>query len=60
MEHIYTGALDSPCGASMLSCDPDGRLMVHTTKQYPTDDTTCFHALGRVMSGTIRAGQQVR
>ena len=38
----------------------DGRLMVHTSKQYPTDDTTCFHVLGRVMSGTLHANQTVK
>ena len=43
----------------MVACDGDGRLMVHTTKQYPTEDTTCFHVLGRVMSGTLHAGQEV-
>ena len=43
----------------MIGCDPDGRLMVHTTKQYPNEDTTCFHVLGRVMSGTLHAGQEV-
>ena len=44
----------------MTSCDQDGRLMVHTTKQYPTDDTTAFLAFGRVFSGTLRAGQEIR
>ncbi len=34
--------------------------MVHTTKQYPTDDTTAFLAFGRVFSGTLRAGQEIR
>lgn len=34
--------------------------MVHTTKQYPSHDATCFHVLGRVMSGTLQANQDVR
>lgn len=34
--------------------------MVHTTKQYPTQDATAFHVLGRVMSGTLYAGQEIR
>ena len=53
VSHIYTGGLDGEDarGTDMLACDPDGRLMVYTTKQYPTEDTTCFHVLGRVMSG---------
>ncbi len=60
VQHIYTGSLDSDCADSMTSCDQDGRLMVHTTKQYPTEDTTAFLAFGRVFSGTLRAGQEVR
>ena len=44
----------------MVGGDQDGRLIVHATKQYPTEDTTCFHVLGRGMSGTQRGGQEVR
>merc|ERR1711954_609207 len=44
----------------MAGYDQDGRLMMHTTKQYPIEDNTCFHVLGRVMSGTLREGQEVR
>lgn len=34
--------------------------MVHSTKMYPTDDCTFFLVLGRVMSGTLHANQEVR
>lgn len=34
--------------------------MLHTTKLYPTHDATSFHVFGRVMSGTLYAGQEVR
>ena len=34
--------------------------MVHTTKLYPTPDATTFLALGRVVSGTLVAGQDLR
>lgn len=37
-----------------------GPLMVHTTKLYPTQDATCFHVFGRVISGTLHANQEVR
>ena len=37
----------------------DGRLMVHVTKQYPTEDATTFHIFGRVLSGTLHANQEV-
>lgn len=29
-----------------------GPLMLHTSKQYPSQDATAFHVFGRVMSGT--------
>uniref|UniRef100_A0A2I3TKM6 116 kDa U5 small nuclear ribonucleoprotein component n=2 Tax=Pan TaxID=9596 RepID=A0A2I3TKM6_PANTR len=40
--------------------DSDGPLMCHTTKMYSTDDGVQFHAFGRVLSGTIHAGQPVK
>jgi U5 small nuclear ribonucleoprotein component len=45
---------------SMLTCDPDGPLVIHTTKNYPTTDATTFHVYGRVFSGTLQANQQVK
>jgi len=60
VSQIYSGTSETERYEDMVGCDQDGRLMVHTTKQYPTEDTTCFHVLGRVMSGTLHAGQEVR
>lgn len=60
VEHIYTGPLDGPLAEAMFKCDPEGPLMVHTTKLYPSLDATSFHVLGRVMSGTLSADQNVR
>ncbi|XP_075259496.1 116 kDa U5 small nuclear ribonucleoprotein component-like isoform X2 [Convolutriloba macropyga] len=57
---IYTGSKDSEVCRGMLTCDPEGPLMVHTTKMYNTEDVSGFHVLGRVMGGTLRAGQRVR
>lgn len=37
-----------------------GPLMCHTTKMYSTDDGVQFHAFGRVLSGTLQAGQPVK
>ena len=59
MDQIYSGTNETERYEDMVACDQEGRLMVHTTKQYPTEDTTCFHVLGRVMSGTLHAGQEV-
>uniref|UniRef100_A0AAX7SRD4 116 kDa U5 small nuclear ribonucleoprotein component n=1 Tax=Astatotilapia calliptera TaxID=8154 RepID=A0AAX7SRD4_ASTCA len=60
IEHTYTGGLDSDLGEVMAECDPDGPLMCHTTKMYSTEDGVQFHAFGRVLSGTIQAGQPVK
>ncbi|XP_031572562.1 116 kDa U5 small nuclear ribonucleoprotein component-like [Actinia tenebrosa] len=60
VNHTYTGPLDSDIVDSMYDCNAEGTLMVHTTKQYPSNDATAFHVFGRVMSGTLYAGQQVR
>uniref|UniRef100_A0A8D0CZR5 116 kDa U5 small nuclear ribonucleoprotein component n=1 Tax=Sander lucioperca TaxID=283035 RepID=A0A8D0CZR5_SANLU len=60
IEHTYTGGMDSDLGEAMVECDPDGPLMCHTTKMYSTEDGVQFHAFGRVLSGTIQAGQPVK
>lgn len=46
-----------PLNVNLLSFK--GPLMVHTTKNYATVDATSFHVFGRVMSGTLSAGQDV-
>ena len=56
----YTGDLSTGIARDMLSCDPTGHLMVHVTKSYSSEDGTVFHAFGRVMSGTLQAGVEVR
>lgn len=61
VEHTYTGPLDdSELATSMLSCDPDGPLMVHTCKMYSTEDGVSFRVFGRVLSGTVRSNEQVK
>lgn len=60
LEKYYTGPLDTKVAASMSACNQDGPLVVHVTKLFSTPDATGFNAFGRIMSGTARAGQQVR
>ncbi|XP_031783314.1 116 kDa U5 small nuclear ribonucleoprotein component [Nasonia vitripennis] len=60
VSHIYSGPTDSLLAQDMIECSPEGRLMIHSTKMYPTEDCTLFHVLGRVMSGTLTAGEKVR
>uniref|UniRef100_A0A0R3RWB3 Tr-type G domain-containing protein n=1 Tax=Elaeophora elaphi TaxID=1147741 RepID=A0A0R3RWB3_9BILA len=60
VEHTYLGPMDSKLAQALMKCDADGPLMVHTTKNYATSDATSFHVFGRVISGTLYAGQDVR
>lgn len=43
----------------MLTCNPDGALMIHVTKLFPSQDALTFSALGRVFSGTVKKGMAV-
>ncbi|XP_078482120.1 116 kDa U5 small nuclear ribonucleoprotein component [Ciona intestinalis] len=59
--HTYTGPQDdSELVQAMYTCDPDGPLMVHTCKMYSTEDGVSFRVFGRVVSGTVRAGDMVK
>ncbi|KAF3919503.1 hypothetical protein ABW20_dc0100864 [Dactylellina cionopaga] len=60
VESSYTGPIDSEIANAMLTCDQNGPLVVHITKLYNTTDATGFNAFGRVMSGTVKVGDQVR
>ncbi|KAJ3569331.1 hypothetical protein NP233_g5114 [Leucocoprinus birnbaumii] len=60
VESIYTGPQTSELAISMKSCDPEGPVMVHVTKLYHTTDAQSFRAFGRVMSGTLRKGADVK
>jgi U5 small nuclear ribonucleoprotein component len=44
----------------MRACDPEGPVMVQVTKLLSTTDAQSFRALGRVMSGTLRKGMDVK
>ncbi|KAL4977848.1 P-loop containing nucleoside triphosphate hydrolase protein [Aspergillus desertorum] len=60
LERYYTGPLDTKVAAAMANCDPDGPLVVHVTKLLTSTDASRFHALGKILSGTVRPGLQVR
>ncbi|RFN50522.1 elongation factor 2 [Fusarium flagelliforme] len=60
LERYYTGPVDTKVAASMKACDQDGPLVVHITKLFNTADAKSFHSFGRVLSGTVRPGMQVR
>lgn len=60
LDRYYTGPTDTKAAAAIDKCDQDGPLIVQITKLFNTSDATGFNSFGRVMSGTARAGQQVR
>ncbi|KAK7404008.1 hypothetical protein QQX98_010235 [Neonectria punicea] len=60
LERYYTGPTDTKVAASMRACDQDGPLVIHVTKLFNTSDAKSFHSFGRVLSGTVRPGMQVR
>ena len=57
---LYLGDADSPEARAMRACDPRGILMVNCAKLISAPDGKSFFALGRVMSGTVHAGQRVK
>jgi 116 kDa U5 small nuclear ribonucleoprotein component len=45
---------------SMKSCQANGPVMVQITKLYHTTDAQSFRAFGRVISGTLRKGMDIK
>lgn len=58
--NIWKGSIESPMGESMIKCNANGPLVVHTTKLYSTQDATSFNVFGLVLSGTLHARQSVK
>jgi len=44
----------------MRECRSDGPVSVHVTKLYHATDAQSFRAFGRVVSGTLKKGSQVK
>lgn len=58
-QHLYSGDESDPAFVSLRHCDANGPLMVYITKLVPLGEGKKLIALGRVFSGTVRAGQKV-
>ncbi|MDR3736747.1 MAG: 116 kDa U5 small nuclear ribonucleoprotein component [Acidobacteriaceae bacterium] len=56
----YTGALDSEQAKDILRSDAKGLLYLNVTKLYHKPDCLSFYAFGRVLSGTLTKGMNVR
>jgi elongation factor 2 len=57
---LYDGPLDDTAAQAIMKCDKHGPLMMYISKMIPTPDQSRFFAFGRVFSGTVATGQQVR
>merc|ERR1711935_1272749 len=51
---------DDEAAVAIAACDKDGELMMYISKMVPTSEKGRFYAFGRVFSGTIATGQEVR
>ncbi|KAJ7204438.1 Calreticulin family-domain-containing protein [Mycena pura] len=60
VEGTYSGPQSSDLVASMKACDPNGPVMVQVTKLYQTTDAQSFRAFGRVLSGTVKKGMEIK
>lgn len=56
---LYTGDLNSDIGQAIVNCDANGPMTMFVSKMFPANDGR-FYAFGRVFSGTIKGGQQVK
>ncbi len=57
---IWKGDLQSPAGQALLNCDPKGPLIGMITKIYVDPKSKRPTLIGRVFSGTLKAGQEIR
>ncbi|KAG9048265.1 hypothetical protein FS837_000401, partial [Tulasnella sp. UAMH 9824] len=60
ISRIYTGPMNTEVVEAMERCDPDGPLMIQITKLYHTADAQDFRAFGRIYSGTLKRGMEVK
>ena len=58
--YLYQGPMDDECAKAMIECDPDGPVMMFVSKMIPTSDNGRFYAFGRVFSGRVKNGKEVR
>ncbi|KAJ4485603.1 P-loop containing nucleoside triphosphate hydrolase protein [Lentinula aciculospora] len=60
VQGTYNGPQTSDLAASMQMCDPSGPVMVQVSKLYHTTDAQSFRAFGRVLSGTLKKGMEIK
>ncbi len=57
---IWSGDLESPEGKALMSCDPNGPLLGMITKIFIDPKSKRPTLIGRVFSGTLKSGQEIR
>ncbi|MEM2141847.1 MAG: GTP-binding protein [Candidatus Thorarchaeota archaeon] len=57
---IWRGDLNSPAGQALLNCDPKGPLVGMITKIFVDPKSKRPTLIGRLFSGTLRSGQEIR
>ena len=60
IQHLYEGPQDDQVACSMKACDPNGDVMIYISKKIPAQDGSRFLCFGRIFSGTIISGTNVR
>merc|ERR1711862_420048 len=62
VDTLYDGPLDDKTATAIRTCDtsPGAPLCMYISKMVPTSDKGRFYAFGRVFSGTIASGNNVR
>ena len=60
MEMLYEGPKDDEIAFGIKNCDPEAPLCMYVSKMVPTTDKGRFYAFGRVFSGRVSTGQEVR
>jgi len=60
IQYLYEGPQDDQVACSMKACDPNGEVMIYISKKIPAQDGSRFLCFGRIFSGTIVSGTNVR
>lgn len=60
LERTYLGPQDSQLVESMVQANADGPLVIQISKLISSPDAKRFSALGRIYSGTVTRGDQVK
>merc|ERR1712130_672639 len=60
VDNLYSGPLDSSEATAVRQCDSKGPMSMYVSKMVPTAEKGRFYAFGRVFSGAIKTGQEIR